>query len=235
MSDIGWLYCFENVSMPGIYKIGLTMRTPEERLAEANASDTWRPPTPYTIVFTKRVRCAASKEKQLHNLLSELGFRVHPRREFFNASFSVITGLFALLDEEPIDQSETDEEGDVDDNSSVEDTMTSTPTYTKEPCPFCECKGRSYRHPYHYITHHIDKVRLRQTQSEHCVFAYMQTDDSQEIGFCFCLSCKKGTADSGLTSNSARWVTMHAKQEQCKVAHADAFKVLKQRMGITYS
>ena len=38
-----------NQSMPGILKVGMTERTPETRLNEANASDTWRPPTPYII------------------------------------------------------------------------------------------------------------------------------------------------------------------------------------------
>ena len=47
----GYIYCFSNPSMPGILKIGMTERTPKKRLNEANASDTWRPPTKYNIEF----------------------------------------------------------------------------------------------------------------------------------------------------------------------------------------
>jgi hypothetical protein len=36
----GYIYCFGNKSMVGIYKIGVTEKTPEQRLSEANSSDT---------------------------------------------------------------------------------------------------------------------------------------------------------------------------------------------------
>ena len=42
------------VCMQGILKIGMTERTPIERLNEANTADTWRPPTPYAIVCSKK-------------------------------------------------------------------------------------------------------------------------------------------------------------------------------------
>jgi hypothetical protein len=45
----GWVYAFVTPSMPGVAKIGATTRNPSERLAEANASDTWRPPRPYVV------------------------------------------------------------------------------------------------------------------------------------------------------------------------------------------
>ena len=45
----GWVYCISNESMPGLLKIGMTDRTPQQRLAEANKSDTWRPPTNFAI------------------------------------------------------------------------------------------------------------------------------------------------------------------------------------------
>ena len=43
--SFGYVYCFSNESMKGILKVGMTERTPNIRLNEANASDTWRPPT----------------------------------------------------------------------------------------------------------------------------------------------------------------------------------------------
>jgi len=39
----GWVYAFYSRSMPGLVKIGMTTRSPEIRLAEANKGDTWRP------------------------------------------------------------------------------------------------------------------------------------------------------------------------------------------------
>lgn len=43
---MGYIYAFSNKSMPGFIKIGMTERTPEERLAEANLPDTFKPPLP---------------------------------------------------------------------------------------------------------------------------------------------------------------------------------------------
>ena len=37
---LGHIYCFSNPSIPGILKVGMTDRTPEIRLIEANSSDT---------------------------------------------------------------------------------------------------------------------------------------------------------------------------------------------------
>lgn len=96
----GYIYCFSNVSMPGILKIGMTDRTPEIRLSEANSSDTWRPPTPYKIEFAKKVKNAIQKEKTLHILLEQYTSRINPRREFFNVSIEEIIKFFDLMDGE---------------------------------------------------------------------------------------------------------------------------------------
>ena len=72
--------------MPGILKVGMTERTPEARLSEANASDTWRPPTPYKIEFAKKVSNPDQWEKKLHVLLEKFTDRINPRREFFRVS-----------------------------------------------------------------------------------------------------------------------------------------------------
>jgi len=52
--DGGYIYCFSNQSLIGILRVGMTERTPEIRLSEANNSDTWRPPTPYKIELSKK-------------------------------------------------------------------------------------------------------------------------------------------------------------------------------------
>ena len=79
----GWVYCISNESMPGLLKIGMTDRTPQQRLAEANKSDTWRPPTNFVIEFAKKVKNALQKEKTIHKLLEEYNERVNRSREFF--------------------------------------------------------------------------------------------------------------------------------------------------------
>ena len=96
----GFIYCFSNPSMPGILKVGMTERTPKERLSEANASDTWRPPTPYKIEFAKKVSNSSQKEKTLHILLEQYTDRINPRREFFRVSPEEVSKFFDLMDGE---------------------------------------------------------------------------------------------------------------------------------------
>jgi len=94
----GYIYCFGNKSMAGIYKIGMTEKTPEQCLSEANSSDTWRPPTLYTIEFAKRVLNPREKESIIHNILKHA--RINSKREFFNDSIERIRLLFDLPDGE---------------------------------------------------------------------------------------------------------------------------------------
>lgn len=96
----GYIYCMSNSSMPGIMKVGLTMRTPEERLKEANKSDTFKPPTMYQIEFAKYVVSPLIKEKVLHDLLERYKERIHPQREFFRVSSSEVRRFFDLIDGE---------------------------------------------------------------------------------------------------------------------------------------
>jgi T5orf172 domain len=125
MSD-GYAYCKSNESMPGILKIGMTKRTPEARLREANASDTWRPPTPYKIEFAKKVSNVSEKEKTLHSLLEQYTDRIHPRREFFRISIEEVRKFFDLMDGEMWietcleHEEEEEEEEEEDENTSLE-------------------------------------------------------------------------------------------------------------------
>ncbi len=94
---MGYVYCFANDSMPGILKIGMTERTPEERLNEANTSNTWKPPTPYYIVCSKKVNDPKEKEKKIHAFLKE--DRLQTNREFFRISVDKVVLLFDLMTE----------------------------------------------------------------------------------------------------------------------------------------
>ena len=124
MTD-GYIYCFSNPCMPNILKVGMTERTPVIRLGEANASDTWRPPTPYKIEFSKKVSDASGKEKTLHTLLEQYTDRINPRREFFRVSQEEVRKFFDLMDGEmwaetrvEIEEEEEEEEEEEDDTSS---------------------------------------------------------------------------------------------------------------------
>ena len=96
----GYLYCFSNISMPNILKIGMTERSPDIRLKEANTSDTWRPPTPYKIEFAKKVLNPKKKEITLHTILEQYGKRINSRKEFFNISIEEVKTFFELIDGE---------------------------------------------------------------------------------------------------------------------------------------
>ena len=98
MTD-GYLYCFSNPSMPNILKVGMTERTPEERLNEANRPNTFMP-MPFKIEIAKKVINPKQKEKTLHTLLTQYTTRTNPRREFFHVSPEEIKIFFDLIDGE---------------------------------------------------------------------------------------------------------------------------------------
>jgi hypothetical protein len=115
--------------MSGVLKIGMTERTPKIRLSEANASDTWRPPTPYKIEFAKKVSNPLEKEKTLHVLLEQYTDRINPRREFFRVSKEEVRSFFDLMDgeiwvETPEEKEDEEEKSDDDeDEKSDEDLL----------------------------------------------------------------------------------------------------------------
>ena len=96
--ETGYIYCISNIDiMPGIYKVGVTMRSPLDRLKEANSSDTWKIPY-YKIEFAKKVTNPKEKERTLHRLMEKFMKRVHPRREFFRGEIDDIKEAFKLMD-----------------------------------------------------------------------------------------------------------------------------------------
>ena len=95
---LGYVYCFSNDKMEGIYKIGLTTRTPLMRLREANMGDTWSLTSKFNIEFAKEVCDCHEKERQIHKHISLIGERVCEKREFFKISLDVIKSVFDLID-----------------------------------------------------------------------------------------------------------------------------------------
>ena len=105
----GWVYAFATRSMPGVVKIGATTRDPSERLAEANASDTWRPPHPYDVVCAVEVADAFESERAVHAILAARRVGTRSAREFFEITqleARVLLSLLAVATETP-EKSET--------------------------------------------------------------------------------------------------------------------------------
>jgi len=107
-NTMGYVYCFSNKSMPGIYKIGMTERDPTERLKEANKTDTWKPPHPYVLEFAKRVDDPKTKEGSIHRIFEDLGFRPNVKREFFNVPLETAKEIFKLIDGEWWEETKVD-------------------------------------------------------------------------------------------------------------------------------
>lgn len=91
--------------MPDILKIGITKRTPEAILSEANAanaSDIWKPPTPYKIVIAKKVHNPFQKEKTLHTLIEQYPENldnIHAPSGFFRITPEEVIKYFNLMEE----------------------------------------------------------------------------------------------------------------------------------------
>ena len=114
-NENGFIYCFSNQSMPYIYKIGITDRTPIDRLKEANVGNTWKPPTPYKLEFAKKIKNNTEIENILFKIFQLNGNRINPKKEFVKCEIQFIKLLFDLIDgsywdQKNIDNSETTEE-----------------------------------------------------------------------------------------------------------------------------
>ena len=94
----GYIYCFSNDIMEGVYKIGFTTRTPLMRLKEANRGDTWSLSNKFNIEFAKEVGDCREKERKIHKNISLVGERVSDNREFFKISLEVVRSVFELMD-----------------------------------------------------------------------------------------------------------------------------------------
>lgn len=78
----GFIYILKNDSMPGVYKIGMTTTTPEQRAKEI--SSTTGVPTPFSVVAAFHSKNPARDEKMIHEAFSSE--RINQSREFFRFS-----------------------------------------------------------------------------------------------------------------------------------------------------
>tara|TARA_B110000046_G_scaffold168006_1_gene186086 strand:+ start:307 stop:771 length:465 start_codon:yes stop_codon:yes gene_type:complete len=74
-----WVYVLKNSSMPGLYKVGYTKLTPDERAKQlSNATGV---PVPYEVAWAYRCYNGELLEGEVHHALKK--YRVNNAREFF--------------------------------------------------------------------------------------------------------------------------------------------------------
>ena len=81
----GCIYILENDAMPGLYKVGWTERSPEERAKELSGTGL---PSPYRVAFSKSTNLTGEVEKEIHKHLDE--YRLRSNREFFKADLKIL-------------------------------------------------------------------------------------------------------------------------------------------------
>lgn len=82
----GFVYVLGNESMPGIYKIGMTLNHPKERVAQLSAATAC--PTPFDLLAVIGCEDPRWTEMEIHKNLD--AYRVNASREFFRVHPEVI-------------------------------------------------------------------------------------------------------------------------------------------------
>lgn len=77
----GWLYLLTNSVMPGLVKIGMTTRSPEERAQELASTGV---PMPFHVAAAWAVDDVRAAERDAHAVLAR--YRVNDQREWFRLS-----------------------------------------------------------------------------------------------------------------------------------------------------
>lgn len=86
--SFGFIYVLSNPEMDGVYKVGMTDRSPHLRAAEISAAT--GVPQPFNVEYYAEVSAPAVYEKMVHERLSQS--RVNGGREFFRADIMEIVG-----------------------------------------------------------------------------------------------------------------------------------------------
>ncbi len=87
----GFVYVLTNAAMPGMVKIGFTMKMPTERAAELSTTGV---PQPFEVEYYCLVEEPASLEAQVHRAMAAA--RQNADREFFKASVAeAVSGILA--------------------------------------------------------------------------------------------------------------------------------------------
>lgn len=94
INDFGIVYLFENPAMPGLIKIGITLRGDEKtRMSELYTTGV---PVPFNCVYSAKVKDPEKVERALHNAFGPN--RINPKREFFEIEAGQAIGIIKLLE-----------------------------------------------------------------------------------------------------------------------------------------
>lgn len=93
-NDFGTIYLLENPAMPGLIKIGVTVRGDHQiRMNELYSTGV---PVPFNCVYAGKVKDPEKVEKALHTAFAPN--RLNPRREFFEIDAGQAIGIIKLLE-----------------------------------------------------------------------------------------------------------------------------------------
>ncbi len=81
----GYIYVLSNTLLEGLYKVGWTERSPEERALELSATGL---PEPFKVIYSIKTDLSIESEKLIHKKLDK--FRYRSDREFFKTDISTI-------------------------------------------------------------------------------------------------------------------------------------------------
>ncbi len=84
----GWIYVLVNSSIPGMVKVGRTVRAPTDRAAEL--SGVTGVATPFIVAYEQFFSDCYAAERYIHGDLEKRGWRVSTNREFFRGAPSEI-------------------------------------------------------------------------------------------------------------------------------------------------
>jgi len=79
MNRFGFVYVLQNDFMNGLYKVGMTERSPSQRAIELSRGT--GVPEQYAVAYYAEVENPGQVERQVHEALA--GYRVNESREFF--------------------------------------------------------------------------------------------------------------------------------------------------------
>ena len=211
----GYVYCFSNESMPGILKIGMTSRSPLDRLRDANiGSSTWKPPTEYKIEFAKEVVEPYNTEQTLHSVLPN---RINPNREFFKMTvdearvyFDEMEGTYWTI---PDDVKENDSEDDTESSSDSEGFK-------------CKRCGNDFKQKKNLISHLKRKKTCETKLRDIDIDKYLVKLTSKEVTVktVFCKYCNKQMSSMNALSTH---------KQRCKVKLQQDTQAMKERESMT--
>ena len=104
----GYVYVMINSSMNGLVKIGKTEKDPEERAKELSTATGIA--TPFTVVYKRMFNDCDKAEKNAHAILSEKGYRVNNKRDFFSIGISEAIDLIINLPDSEVVENEDEDE-----------------------------------------------------------------------------------------------------------------------------